>query len=105
MSEPEAIDEEASVSWFDSVGKMRTADKLAGGFFLLGKAGTFITGGFILVSPELFWTSLTITSLLIGASVLLCIAEMTRKHFNVDIKIERLEKELEELKKIKNEEG
>lgn len=101
MSESEVLDETPSV--LDYIGKLKTVHKVAGVLFVLGKVSTFITGGLILVSPKMFLTSLIITCLLIGSCVLLCIAEMTRKHFDVGSKIERLEKELEELRKIKNE--
>lgn len=82
---------------------LKTIHKIVAGLFVLGKVSTIGTAGLLFVDQGLFLTSLTITCLLIGTCMLLCIVEITRKHFDVDSKIERLEKELEELRKIKNE--
>ena len=90
-----------SVSWTESMGKMKTIHKVAAVLFLIGKMGSFVTGGLVFVGGSMFITSLIITCCLIGSCMALCVFEMLRKHLNVDTKIERLEKELDDLRRLR----
>lgn len=103
---PEPPEDEAQhiepASWAESMGKMKTIHKVAAGLFLMGKMGSIFTGGLVFVGGNIFTVSLIITCLLIGSCVALCLFEMLRNHLNVDTKIERLEKELDELRRLRD---
>lgn len=95
------IEQEENDDFNIVVASIKPLHRIAAVLFLLGKISSITTAGAIFVNREFAKWNLGLTIFFIGSCILLCVIEMIRSNFNIDSKIERLERELEELKKIK----
>ena len=89
---------EEEVGFLDMLRQARPLHRIAAGLFVLGKMSSIATGGLIISgSPWAGWC-LGLTASLIGACIAICTFEVVRESTGVDSRIERLERELEELR-------